>query len=199
MLTLNKSHLRAAMHCAAKKDVRYYLVGVYLECAINGDLHIVGCDGHILFAGLVPAPYVKWTDVPQVGPWSMIIPLDTVKNALKANKSEIIDLVVMPDGRYMIGSTVFNPIDGVYPDWRRVAKWPDAQPEPGQYNPDLLVQVNSAVKEWFDGGSKWTGHLHQFGTSSAVYTGDNMTGFAIIMPYRPNDPDIRPFTPSSYK
>lgn len=199
MLTFKKSQLRAAMHCAAKKDVRYYFVGVYFECASNGDMHIVGCDGHTLFAGLIPAPYVQWTGVPQVGPWSMIIPLDTVKSELKADKHSIIDLVAMPDGRYMLGSTVFAPVDGSYPDWRRVARWPDAAPEAGQYDPDLLVQVNSAVKEWFEGGSKWTGYLHQFGTSSAVYTGDNMTGFSIIMPYRANDSGIRPFTPASYK
>lgn len=39
--------VRAAMACAGKRDVRYYINGVYL--ATNGD--IVGTNGHVMFKG----------------------------------------------------------------------------------------------------------------------------------------------------
>ena len=53
-ITLKTSVLRAALICAAKKDLRYYLQGVCIS--INGpDVAMVyGTDGHILFAGQCP-------------------------------------------------------------------------------------------------------------------------------------------------
>lgn len=201
MLTFTKAQLSAAIPTMAKKDVRFYLMGALIECCTNGDVHIVSTDGCVLFAGLIPAPYVKWSSEAQKGPWRMIIPRDALVSALKAKKPTL-DLVAMPDGRYLLGDTLFTPVDGTFPDWRRVSvprQVLDTRGEvAGQFDPDLTSAARDALKVWFDGGKKFAPHLHQHGTHSAVMTGDNMTAYCIVMPWRSNDADIRPFTPSDY-
>lgn len=193
MITLQKKHLAAALKCAPKKDIRYHLVGVCLDVATNGDVHLVGTDGHVMFAGLVPAPNVQWTGDAQKGPFQIIIPRDAAALALKS-KTDALMLTAMPDGRYMLGDVVFFPVDGTYPDWRRVATWPaNATPAPGNYNPDLLATASDAVRTWHD--CKYP-VLHQFGLDRAIMTGADMTGFCVVMPMRIDADDlaVRPFT-----
>lgn len=201
MISFTKSQLAAAMPAMAKKDVRFYLMGALVECCTNGDIHIVSTDGHVLFAGLIPAPSVQWTGDAQKGPWRMIIPRDALVSALKT-KNPTIDLVAMPDGRYMIGDTVFTPVDGVFPNWRGVSvsrEVLDTRGEvAGQFDPALLGAAHDALKTWFDGGKKFASHLHQHGQHAAVMTGDNMSAYCIVMPWRSNDAEIRPFTPAAY-
>jgi hypothetical protein len=195
MITLNKTQLRAALNCAAKKDIRYYLQGVLLEVCTNGDVHLVGTDGHVLFCGLIAAPKVDWTNG-QADQMQLIIPSDVVARECKGKG--VVDLTRLADGKWLLGSSVFSPVDGRYPDWRRVAQVHAGEPAMGQFDPDLLVRCRDALCHWFNGGSKWTSYLHQFGTSSGTVTGDDMTGFCIVMPYRGNISDIKPFTPSAY-
>ena len=201
MMTFTKSQLSAPLACAAIKDVRYYLEGVFLEVTRTGDVHLVGTNGACLFAGLIAAPNVQWTDTPQAGPWQMIIPSATVKAAIKECKG-IVELRALPDGRYTIGSQVFSPVDGSYPDWRRItpsAAILDARGEkPAQFDPDLLVKCRDALKYWHQGGPKFAAHLHAHGTQAAVMTGADMTGFCVVMPWRTNDDTVRPFTPAGY-
>lgn len=196
MITLKKSQLRAAFNCAAKKDIRYYLQGILLEVCTNGDVHLIGTDGHILFCGLIASPIVNWTNG-QAEQIQLIIPSDVVARECKG-KSDILDLTRLADGKWLLGSSVFSPVDGRYPNWRRVARPHDSDSTMGHYNPDLLVRCNDALKIWFDGGVKFTAYLHQYGTSSATMTGDDMTGFCIVMPWRSNYSDVKPFTPSAY-
>jgi len=197
MLTFTTDQIKSLIPCSAKKDVRYYLQGALLEVCSNGDVHLVSTDGHILFAGLIAAPNVQWTEEPKTGPWQMIIPRDTLELAAKSKKPTV-ELKAMPDGAYMLGDHYFKPVDGRFPDWRRVSVKIDAALiEPGHYDPALLVRANDALKIWFGGGSKYASHLSQYGTSSAIMTGDNMTAFCIVMPWRANE-RIKPFTPANY-
>ena len=197
MLSIQKHQLAAALSCAAVKDVRYYLQGVLLEVTRAGDVHLVGTDGACMFAGLIAAPNVQWTDAHQLGPWTMIIPFATVKAALKECKGTV-ELRALPDGRYTLGSQVFTPVDGRFPDWRRIiptAQVLDSRGEkPAQFDPDLLVKCRDALKHWHQGGAKFTAHLHAHETQAAVMTGADMTGFCVVMPWRTDD-TVRPFTP----
>ena len=92
-ITLKTSVLRAALICAAKKDLRYYLQGVCIS--INGpDVAMVyGTDGHILFAGQCPIVVI---DAPASYGFQIIIPSDTIKAIDK--KSEFIDLETIEGG-----------------------------------------------------------------------------------------------------
>lgn len=202
MLTINTNQLKAAIHCAAAKDVRFYLQGVHLEVCSNGDVHIVSTDGNVLFAGLICAPNAQWTDTPQKCPWSMILPLDVVKAAVKT-KAPGVTLTAMPDGRYMLADRVFAPVDGKFPDWRRVIpsnhELDSCEAKPAQFNPDLLTAARDALNEWF-GSKKPTGRfVRQRGEQAAVMTGDDMTAVCIVMPLREKTmlPDVRPFTPAT--
>lgn len=204
MMTLKTSQLKAALHCAASKDARYYLNGVLLECCANGDVHIVSTDGNTLFAGLVAAPDVAWGENPQRGPWRMIVPRDAVATAIKAplGKKGMVNLQAMPDGRYMLNDTVFSPIDGVFPDWRRMCPshgvLHQRGEKPGQFNPDLLARCADALRDWFSvSSSKVQGYLHQHETSAAVMTGPDCTAFCVCMPLRSID-KIDHFTPAPY-
>ena len=158
-------------------------------------MHLVSTDGHIAFAGLVPAPYVHWTSTPQAGPFSIIIPLDVLKRESKG-KTSTVHLVPLDDGKYLLGETVFTPIDGRFPDWRRVCRSPDVSIEAAQYNPDLLARCSAALKAWFGVGAKFAPYLRQHGNHVGIMTANNMTGFCVVMPLKANDPDIKPFVPA---
>lgn len=199
MISFDKAHLAAPLHCAPKKDVRYYLVGVLLEVTPTGDIHLVSTDGNCLFAGRVAAAEVQWTGEAQRGPWSLIIPRDTVAAALKECKGTV-TLAALPDGRYTLGSQVFAPIDGKYPDWRRVS--PSAQTldtrgeKPAQFDPDLLVRCRDALKAWFKGGPRFTSYLHAHEAQCGVMTGEDSSGYCVVMPWRTDGAGVRPFSPS---
>lgn len=207
MITLQASQLKAAMHCAASKDTRFYLCGVLLECCANGDVHIVSADGSVLFAGLIPAANVAWGENPQRGPWRMILPREAVATALKSplGKKNMVHLAALPDGRYRINDTVFTPIDGTFPDWRRVCPSHAALAQrgetPSQLNPDLLKQCADALREWFHVKSgKLPGYLSMHGTDSAVMCGSDCTAFAVCMPTRMDASDrVDHFTPAAYE
>ena len=205
MITFPRSALRAAVHCAATKTVRSYLMGVHIECAASGDVHIVSTDGHVLFAGKICAPNVVWTGEPQKGPWRMTLPLDVVKRECKGKGS--VDLVSVSDS-YRLGDTMFKPIDGVYPDWRRVIGVGDVSLSPLNVNVDLLMSAHKAVGEWqgnTDPCSTFTEHRMGVGisTSGGVVrvVGTTAQAFAIVMPLRTKREDVGPrdmFVPSSY-
>lgn len=207
MLTLQSSQLKAAMHCAASKDVRFYLCGVLLECCANGDVHIVSIDGSVLFAGLIAAPDVAWGENPQRGPWRMILPRDAVASAIKSplGKKNMVHLAALPDGRYMLNDTVFTPIDGTFPDWRRVCPSHTALAQrgekPAQLNPDLLVKCADALREWFgvkNGRAPF--YLSMHAQHAAVMSGTDCTAFAVCMPTRLTASDrVDHFTPAAYE
>lgn len=203
MFTLPTSAIKAAIHCAAKKDIRHYLNGVLIECAINGDVHIVSTDGSMLFAGLICAPDVQWIDK-QSGPFRIIVPIDAAKLAAKS-KSQVLTLTALPDGRYSLGDVIFTAVDGVFPDWRRVSVLPAVietrEKLPSQFNPDLLVSCRDALHEWHGEIKKVQNvYLYQSDTNAGVMVGADMTAFCIIMPMREHTlpQGVMPFTPSSY-
>ena len=50
-ISIQSSAIRAAAICAAKKDIRYYLVGVHVKVAHRDYATVAGTNGHVLFAG----------------------------------------------------------------------------------------------------------------------------------------------------
>jgi DNA polymerase-3 subunit beta len=184
-LSLRKSDLKAAFICSAVKDVRYYLQGVYLEfspspngAATDGILTFGATDGHILFAGTAPAVF---EDDPQSAPFSMIIPNDAIKTAIKT-KNDIVILMSMPDGRYTLGDTVFAPVDAKFPDFRRVIP-EKVSGELGYFNPELLVRGNDALREYFN-SKRCVYRLNHNGTSPGVICGDSRDALVVVMPIR---------------
>lgn len=120
-LTLNAAIPAALLHAMAKKDVRYYLQGLYLEPS-NGTVRAVATDGHVLM--VATDAYSKW----QGDETPVIVPRDAiewaVKNSKAGNKAGSM-IVRIDDGKAEVvasngASMVATLTDGKFPDWKSV-------------------------------------------------------------------------------
>ena len=177
IVNIKPQHLRAVITHAAKKDVRYYLNGVLLERDTIGRFYLVATDGSRLAVGTFFDP-----ESTQAGPWQIIIPLDVCKTAAKS-KVPALRLVARGDGKYEIADLVFTPIDGRFPDWRRVCV-ATAPIEPGDYNHELLADAVEFIRVW--SGDKKQGRVLQQGRAGAQITGVDGDCLAVVMPLRLN-------------
>jgi hypothetical protein len=165
--------LKAALFCASNEESRYYLRGVHL--ATSG--HMVTTDGHRLFcAKLAEAPAAD-----------VIVPLDAIKAALKlaGKRADTIEL----NGN-TIGGVTFTPVDGTFPDWRRVIPPVEGYRQhddraPAHFNPDYIYDLGQMSRAL---GSK-TGtsfKIHAWGSENphGVTFANREDCFAVIMPMR---------------
>lgn len=122
--------LKAVSLFMAKNAVRYYLNGLFVEMK-NGVLRIVATDGHGLSVG-----YCGRYELPDQ---SLTIPRDIVDLACKIKSiNTYIDLE-----KRTIAGINFTPVDGVFPDYRRVI--PDkVTGETAYYAPEYLVKADKA-------------------------------------------------------
>jgi len=183
-ITLKTSVLRAALICAAKKDLRYYLQGVCIS--INGpDVAMVyGTDGHILFAGQCPIVVI---DAPEAYGFQIIIPSDTIKAIDK--KSEFIDLETIEGGAkdyYLLGNARFQAIDARFPDISRVVPARDAFSEQSisYFDPELLVKGNEALAMYYGTKKGKVFPLLQRGDYSGVIHNHTNDALVVVMPMR---------------
>lgn len=165
--------LKAAVLCASSEESRYYLRGVHLST--SG--HMVTTDGHRLFCAKLAEAVAA----------DVIIPLETVKAALKLapKKAATIEL----NGN-TLGGVVFTPVDGTFPDWRRVIPSADGfqsgdMESRAHFNPEYIYDLGQMARAL---GSK-TGcnfRLHAWGADNphGVTFGGREDCFAVIMPMR---------------
>ena len=164
--------LKAALFCASSEESRYYLRGVHLST--TG--HLVTTDGHRLFCAKLAEAVAA----------DVIIPLETVKAALKLapKKAAVIEL----NGN-TLGGVVFTPVDGTFPDWRRVIPPVDGYQSgtntPAHFNPDYIYDLGQMSRAL---GSK-TGtsfKIHAWGAENphGVTFAGREDCFAVIMPMR---------------
>jgi DNA polymerase III subunit beta len=115
---VQQSTLDAMLQLAGKKDIRYYLNGVYIEFDAT-TTRAVGCDGHKLGIFQAAAPDNR-------GAGSIIIPRDVIENLPK--KAGILTFTKCDanatgwtiTGLPNNGQVVFQQCDAKYPDFRRV-------------------------------------------------------------------------------
>ena len=168
--------LKAAILCASSEETRYYLRGVHLST--SG--HMVTTDGHRMFVA-------RLNDRPAV---DVIIPLDDVKAALKlagARAQEVeIDLAANK-----IGQISFQPVDGTFPDWRRVVPTGEESPssKPELNDGPENVHFNHAyigdlakMGKVLDGASML--HPRSASHPCLVTFGERADCFAVLMPMR---------------
>jgi DNA polymerase-3 subunit beta len=186
-ITLKTSALRAALICAAKKDIRYYLQGICISIN-NPDVAMVyGTDGKILFAGQSP---IEVIEAPQNYGFSIIVPYETIKGIDK--KSEFIDLETIEGGAkdyYLLGNARFQAIDARFPDISRVVPARDAYSEQtiSYFDPELLVKGNEALAMYYGTKKGKVFPLHQRGDSSGAIHNNQNDAVVVVMPMR-NDP-----------
>lgn len=164
--------LAAVAPIAASQDIRYYLNGVFLE-PTAGPTRLVATDGNMLavarFVGAEPG-------IP-----AMIIPNAAVTHAIKS-KTDVVRLAHISGNKWELAGCVFEPVEGVYPDYRRAIPR-GASGEAGAFNAELLgafVKSGKALKQ------KGAPILRQNGPESAAlvhfYNEDDFIG--VIMPMR---------------
>jgi DNA polymerase-3 subunit beta len=165
---------------SAKKDIRYYMNGVFIEITPNG-AYFVATDGHKM--GI-------WHDDKITSPETIqhIIPstlIDQVSKVItKATNSIDIELQPLIEINYINNVFKAPAIDGKYPDFRRVI--PETlSHEIAQFDPEFLSQfykcaaiLNSVKKPDVAIGHNGTGN------GGSIVDIQNGKFLGIIMPYK---------------
>jgi len=186
-ITLKTSVLRAALICAAKKDLRYYLQGVCVSINHPQIAMVYGTDGHILFAGQSP---IEVIEAPENYGFDLIIPSDTIKAIDK--KADFVTLVTIPSlpkDYYVLGNTSFQAIDARYPDISRVVPARDAFSELkiSYFDPELIVKGNEALSMYYGDKKGKVFPLSQRGDYSGAIHNNQNNAVVVVMPMR-NEP-----------
>lgn len=169
------SKLKALLCFAASKDIRYYLNGVLLEVN-NGVLRGVATNGH--FIGVTKLCEIDATN----GAW--ILPRAFVELIVKTRDNYV--LTISAASLVASHGFVSKPIDGKFPDWRRVVVYPAGEEACANFDPELLRSIAKASKCL---GNKYGLFAMQlFGTSGAPFQiADDFCG--IVMPMRSDEVD----------
>jgi DNA polymerase-3 subunit beta len=197
-LLIMSGHLAAIGMFAAKKDIRYYLQGICIDTSSAGTFIVATC-GHTLA--------VHQIDTVARAPGQFIMPVSSLTTMLKANRKNTVKLT-LPDnfaGKYDASNRVKRQvtiealkseisivveIDGIFPDWRRVAQY-DAALYPHQvfFNPDYLVRVADAAN--LISARKFAVQVRPGGTGVGFATLDHEgKTVAYVMPMRTKTDDL---------
>jgi hypothetical protein len=183
-ITLKTSVLRAALICAAKKDIRYYLQGICISFNHPEIAMVCGTNGHILFAGQCPIDVIE---APEAYGFEIIVPGDVIKGLDK--KAEVVMLETidsMPKGYYVLGNSRFQAIDARFPDISRVIPSRDAFSEikPSYFRPEYLCTANEALAMFYGDKKDKCYPFAQRGDASAVVHNERNDALVVVMPMR---------------
>ena len=168
--------LKAALLCASNEESRYYLRGIHF--ATSG--HMVTTDGHRMFVA-------RLNDQPAV---DVIVPLEDVKAALKLAGARAVEIEI-DLANNKIGQITFQPVDGTFPDWRRVVPTGEENPsnKPELNDGPEHVHFNHAyigdlakMGKALDGASML--HPRSASHPCLVTFGERADCFAVLMPMR---------------
>lgn len=164
-LVLNKKDfinaLKIAIITAAKKDIRYYLKGVFIEAQAGNVVNIVSTNGHAITRVTLDAPVVD--------AHSYIILRDDVECLIKSTKiakngapGEITDMIELEHVEGEMQGSVRSPStvivrdggsmvtcrlsDGVFPDYRRGIPARTVPVEAIGVNPEYVSNAVKALK-----------------------------------------------------
>ena len=200
--TLPLSTLRAALTHSSTDEVRGYLIGVYLDLRCG---RVVATDGHRML--VADGPCV-------LGALSVIIDADSIKAVIKAYESsgspykqggtlgawpiecalECVEGATIATNitlKVPNGSIVARPIDGQYPDYKRVLPT-TVDGTAGNYNAGYIQTAVTAFKMYRNKHKNDSGYnptLIQNGLSPAVTLDDDNGMLVLVMPIRS---DVRP-------
>lgn len=187
MINLKVTELKAALECVAKDDIRYYLNGLCIDVINEREAMIVSTNGHYLFAC-----HADMDDMITDFRGKIIIPTESLKMALKTQAKTVPYIVLkrLDDGNCQLGnSVIFKPIDGEFPDYKRVIPQ-SVSGETGQFNPDYLSVINKSIKTY--GQLIYpVGLCHNGGRAAVMYFG---RAVCVVMPVRDVASDYHGFT-----
>ena len=180
--------LKAALMFVSREATRPYLGGVYIDPAGLA----VSTDAHRLFCGAL-APDDERAALPAFDGWT--IPGEALKRALqgfKPPRGKVDPRITISPER--VGDVACKPIDGNYPDWRRVI--PEAAAMDGaaaQYQGEYLADFDKAAA-LLKGGRYGFARVYQDGKNPALVSfgatlpksgatfGNPVQAFGVLMP-----------------
>lgn len=181
---LPRNYVDAALVITPKKEIRYYLNGIYIDL-FNNEGRIVSTDGHRLFAAKFS------TELDLTDNINFIIPREYIERILKVKTkfSEISVSVELNAAnsikiKLAIDGTVIecSPIDGKYPDYRRV--FPEkTSGEVGNFNGEFLADFDNIAKK-VSGNKHAIALIAHNGTSAALVDFNDENTIAVVCPLR---------------
>ena len=193
ILTVPLSLIRAARTHAAEKDLRYYLQGVYFDTK-HGKL--VSTDGHRML--IASALGIQSSVAP------FIISNETLDAVLSQYKGDYargkrlgdIDVTLTVSDEMTvsfntpIGLISGKPVDGTFPDYRRVIPKPDdvMTGKPAVFNQTYIYEAFDAIlvarNKTLKAASNYAVKVFGFGDSCGVVTDGSGGVVVIVMPIR---------------
>src|SRR5208337_975230 len=177
--TLSRKALQACNFAASKEETRYYLNGVYVKIDAGG-AEYCATDGHMLLAY---REELEKDSPANTLTGEFIIPSSTCADKhIKGSKwaSDAVELAEMTDGFLRIDNAlVFRPIDGTFPDWRRVLP-SEIDGVSAQFDPALLVRLQKAGAI-FD--CRFPVIAHNGINPALVRFGEHTGLFGVVMPF----------------
>lgn len=181
--SLKRKDIRAMLHLAAKKDIRYYLQGINVV-RDNRGTYLEATDGHIL--GRLFVSEIR-SDIKQ----NVVLPTEALQKLKGTKKQGEEWLSFSVDGLAVEcidsqSTTRFSACDARFPDTDRVIPM-DVKPEdasPATFNPDLLIRFVDMSEELY--GKRQVPMILQRGTQSSIVSFPQMDDhfIGVIMPMR---------------
>lgn len=180
-LSINVQHFAAALHLAAKGDVRYYLNGVNVE-AWEGETRCIATNGHALGVCRDMKAVNGMGGEPAI---SLIVPRDIAELIVKTTRGKGHIALWRTDGKWVAkmgqSDIGFTPVDGRFPEYRQIIPQ-ESSGEAAQYNAELMMLFNKAAKSL---GRKALPEVTHNGTSGALVTLDGFDDFlGVVMPFK---------------
>lgn len=170
--TLDAMALRAVAVCAGRSDIRYYVNGVHVKCD-GVTLRMTASDGHRA------ATHTEGCGEPL----ELIIPIETVEAVFKIHGARVerLALEVHKNGTCTIGGVNFAPIEGQYPDLKRV--WPADPPtdQNVQINPMYYGDIVKMCKALKVNPASYVSTVTYPGTLVFTIQGTNVRGLIMAM------------------
>ena len=136
MFEVKTELLKSALLFSSKEKSRYYLNGVYFEKTEAG-VAMITTDGHRMFVAKIEVDDACSNFEP------FIVPNEIIKQVLTGHKGTT---VLINEWDKIIGNIHFAPIDGTFPNWRRVLVTEPVSDEPAQFNPVYIGDIGKVNK-----------------------------------------------------
>jgi DNA polymerase-3 subunit beta len=173
MIQIKTSYLKGALMVAGVKDVRYYLNGVFLEIRA-GIVRIAGTDGH-------SALYAYQNIEHSMPPIDVIVPRDTLALVLKNKPKDMVTLALTDSG-WSLNGLPFTPVDGKFPDVRRVIPAAASGVAAKLFDPAIYSNTLKGVLAACD--ERGSFRVEQNGQDAAVVRSTDPAVLGIFMPMR---------------
>jgi DNA polymerase-3 subunit beta len=174
-IAIRTDWLKASLLFVSKEATRYNLNGVAVQCD-RTSLHLIATDGHRLIACRADYGDVKAES------FKIIIPSAIVKTVTTGKRDMFCSFCILEHDadKWILDRVGFDPIDGTFPDWRRVVP-AGTSGESAMFNGRYVGDLAKANK--ILGGNEIPG-LCQSGPNPALVTFSQGAGdvLAVLMP-----------------